>query len=101
MTEYIERDVALEIVKRTSGDYAAAFAEIAHRPAADVAPVRWNSMDENPPGDDLVGKPIIVSIRRRYGSPYTIPMRWWGDRHQSIWQDVTHWMPLPEPPGED
>lgn len=32
---------ALEIVKRTSGDYAAAFAEITHLPAADVAEVRY------------------------------------------------------------
>ena len=44
MAEYIERDFALDVVKRTSGDYAAAFAEIAHAPASDVAPVvhgRW------------------------------------------------------------
>ena len=44
MAEYIERGFALDVVKRTSGDYAAAFAEIAHAPAADVAPVvhgRW------------------------------------------------------------
>ena len=39
MMEYISRDFALDVVKRTSGDYAAAFAEIAHAPAADVAPV--------------------------------------------------------------
>ena len=39
MAEYIERDAALEIVKRTSGDYATAFAEIRKIPAADVAPV--------------------------------------------------------------
>lgn len=37
--EYISRDFALDVVKRTSGDYAAAFAEIAHAPAADVVPV--------------------------------------------------------------
>lgn len=46
MAEYIERGFALDVVKRTSGDYAAAFAEIAHAPAADVAPVRhgrWSS----------------------------------------------------------
>ena len=39
MAEYIQRGFALDVVKRTSGDYAAAFAEIAHAPAADVAPV--------------------------------------------------------------
>lgn len=39
MAEYIERDFALDVVKRTSGDYAAAWAEIANAQAADVAPV--------------------------------------------------------------
>lgn len=46
MAEYIERSFALDVVKRTSGDYVAAWAEIAHAPAADVAPVvhgRWES----------------------------------------------------------
>ena len=40
MKEYIEREAVLEIVKQTSGDYVAAWSEIAHMPAADVAPVR-------------------------------------------------------------
>lgn len=39
MAEYIERDFVLDVVKRTSGDYAAAFCEIAHHKATDVAPV--------------------------------------------------------------
>lgn len=39
MGDYIKREFALDVVKRTSGDYAAAFAEIAHSPAADVRPV--------------------------------------------------------------
>ena len=38
--EYIERVAAMDVVKRTSGDYAAAWAEIAHIPAADVVEVR-------------------------------------------------------------
>lgn len=48
MVEYIERDAALEIVKRTSGDYVAAFAEIRKIPAADVVPVAhgWWNADE-------------------------------------------------------
>lgn len=44
MSDYISREAALEIVKRTSGDYAAAFSEIRKLPA-DVEPVRhgnWN-----------------------------------------------------------
>lgn len=40
MSDYIGRDAAMEIVKRTSGDYAAAFSEIRKFPAADVEPVR-------------------------------------------------------------
>lgn len=39
MAEYIERAAALDVVKRTSGDYVAAWSEIAHMPAADVAEV--------------------------------------------------------------
>ena len=48
MAEYIERKEALDIVKRTSGDYAAAFSEIARYPAADVVPVvhaEWEECD--------------------------------------------------------
>ena len=41
MAEYIERGFALDVVKRTSGDYAAAFAEIAHAPTADVVEVTF------------------------------------------------------------
>lgn len=39
MSDYISREAATEIVKRTSGDYAAAFSEIRKLPAADVEPV--------------------------------------------------------------
>lgn len=45
MSDCISREAAMEIVKRTSGDYAAAFSEIRKLPAADVEPVRygkWN-----------------------------------------------------------
>lgn len=48
MSEYIERKEALDIVKRTSGDYAAAFAEIARYPAANVVHVvhaEWEECD--------------------------------------------------------
>lgn len=39
MPEYIKREEALEIVKRTSGDYATAFAEIRKIHTADVVSV--------------------------------------------------------------
>lgn len=50
MKEYIERAAALDVVKRTSGDYVAAWSEIAHIPAADVAEVRhgrWEFLGPN------------------------------------------------------
>ena len=56
MAEYIERGFALDVVKRTSGDYAAAFAEIAHAPAADVEAVRhgrWIEDERTYPGPGL------------------------------------------------
>lgn len=46
MKEYIERAAVLDVVKRTSGDYAAAWSKIAHMPAADVAPVRHGRWEE-------------------------------------------------------
>lgn len=39
MCGYITKEQALEIAKRTSGDYAQAFSEISRLPPADVAPV--------------------------------------------------------------
>ena len=45
MKEYIERAAALDVVKRTSGDYVAAWSEIAHIPAADVAEVRHGKLN--------------------------------------------------------
>lgn len=50
MSDYISREAAMEIVKRTSGDYAAAFSEIRKLPAADVEPVRhgqWLRTDDD------------------------------------------------------
>ena len=50
MSDYIEREAVLEIVKRTSGDYVAAWSEIAHMSAADVAPVRhgrWHFAEDS------------------------------------------------------
>lgn len=44
MAEYIEKNFAQDVIRRTSGDYAAAFKEIAHATVADVTPVahgRW------------------------------------------------------------
>ena len=50
MSDYSSREAAMEIVKRTSGDYAAAFSEIRKLPAADAEPVRhgeWLRTDDD------------------------------------------------------
>ncbi len=52
MDEYIKREDALEITKRTSGDYATAFSEICKIPTVDVTPVRHGRW---------------ICIRKRYG----------------------------------
>lgn len=39
MEDYISRNKALESVKRTAGDYAAAFSEIRKEPKANVKPI--------------------------------------------------------------
>lgn len=54
MAEYIERAAALDVVKRTSGEYVAAWSEIAHMPAADVAEVRHGRWDAASDGDGVV-----------------------------------------------
>lgn len=46
--EYIDREKAMEIVKVTSGDYAAAWSKIRQLPAADVAPVVHGEWIVNP-----------------------------------------------------
>lgn len=46
----ISRKAALDIVKRTSGDYATAFCEISRLPAADVRPVVYGEWE---PGDPV------------------------------------------------
>lgn len=51
MADYISREAAMEIVKRTSGDYAAAFSEIRKLPPANVEPVvraNWQFLSGSP-----------------------------------------------------
>lgn len=60
MAEYIKREDALEITKRTSGDYATAFAEIRKIPAADVVSVVHCSECEN--AENECGGMIICRV---------------------------------------
>ena len=42
---------------------------------------------------------VIACILHRFGDKSVIPMMFNSEK-QFGWQDVTHWMPLPEPPQE-
>ena len=58
MSDYISREAAMEIVKRTSGDYAAAFSEIRKLPAADVEPERNGRWEER--------EKVVVQLRKQW-----------------------------------
>lgn len=67
MSDYISRQEALEIVKRTSGDYATAFCEIKKLPAADVRPVvrgEWEFIRKNVDGNvfkcSVCGRIVVI-----------------------------------------
>lgn len=76
MGDYIERKVALEITKRTSGDYATAFTEIRKIPTADVAPIVYGRWEQNADGDwycTNCGEPVSIcdsGKNRTYRKPY-------------------------------
>ena len=61
MSDYISREAAMEIVKRTSGDYAAAFSEIRKLPDADVEPVRHGRWIVPPPPDAYTYCKVVCS----------------------------------------
>ena len=76
MSDYIEREVALEIIKRTSGDYATAFAEIRRIPTADVVQVVYGRWEQNADDDwycTNCGEPVAIcnsGRERTYRKPY-------------------------------
>ena len=63
---------------------------------------RWISMEERLPGVDLLGKYIIICIKNRWNERRVDTVHWWGPEQMHgaawFWSDVTHWMPMPEPP---
>ena len=61
----------------------------------------WISVEEKVPGLEYVGLKVIVCIKRRYDKPRTDVLRWWASAETELWQDVTHWVPLPQPPKEE
>ncbi len=63
---------------------------------------RWIGAEERLPEETLVGKYILVCIKNRWNEQRVDTVHWWGPErmHEGawFWSDITHWMPLPEPP---
>jgi len=61
---------------------------------------QWISVEERLPGAEFLDKEIIVYKMNRFGGQLVYVTRFWGT-HSALWNDITHWMPLPEPPKEE
>lgn len=69
-------------------------------PTIEVEPVkhgRWISVEDGLPGEEFLDKEIILCKLNRFGGQLVYVSRFWGT-HSALWNDITHWMPLPEPP---
>ena len=104
MAEYIERESLLREVERDSNGRLVVPVRTIHRfPAADVAPVRWTSVDERLPhaeygeSDSVLVVTELGSMQVLYfdGGNWCYPT---GEPFVRTKFRVTHWMPLPEPP---
>lgn len=78
MADYIKREDAMDIVKRTSGDYAAAWSEISRIPAADVAEVKHGKWVDVPLNMDPSYFAYKYNLRKKcsvckYAMPYEYP----------------------------
>ena len=66
---------------------------------------QWISFDERFPDDSFLEKAIIVCIKNRWNEQRIDTVHWHGNEQRLnaawFWGDVTHWMPLPEPPKEE
>lgn len=60
---------------------------------------QWISVEERLPDKGFLDKEIIVCKLNRFGGQYVYVTRFWGT-HSALWNNITHWMPLPEPPKE-
>lgn len=103
MAEYIDREAFLEHMKSTNRYFDVKF-DIEDFPAADVAPVqKWISVKDRLP--EAGG--YVVCIAKRNPFSRFMPMvakieknGWVNPITEQYISDVSHWMPIPEPPKE-
>lgn len=60
----------------------------------------WISVEDRLPSDEYFGERVLIYslvwCGWRVGA-----VTWWGIPTPEIWDNATHWMPLPEPPGKE
>lgn len=122
MAEYISRDDALlhsEIIRVYSKDYGnidvVPVEYLADIPAADVQPIQWISCKDNMPDTLERGLStmysdccLVCDAFGWVGMAYYMTdgqKSWWEfadaqNKNKIDWTEVTHWMPLPEPPKD-
>lgn len=102
--DYISREQAIAALQDTINDpacpiFIAAYVEqiLSQLPAADVVPGRWIPVEERLP-EDMQETLCCFDDGFIATATYMVKYKDW-----ELWQDageVTHWMPLPEPPEE-
>lgn len=58
----------------------------------------WISVEDRLPSAEFLDKEIIVCKLNRFGGRRVHVTRFWGT-HSALWNDITHWMPLPSTEG--
>lgn len=119
MDELIKKTDALDIVKRTSGDYAAAWSEIANLESVDAtleSTGQWVDIREESPEkpgrylvalrrkapESLGGNQCKVTILRfRPDGNFQYPVHFPDWINDEIEETITHWMPLPDLPEKE
>ena len=80
-----------------AGEINGCMAFIADHLIANGASVqRWIPVEELLPKE---GQEVIACVLHRFGDKTVSTKTFWNATYAN-WQDVTHWMPLPEPPKE-
>lgn len=111
MSDYISREAAVKIAQKYglingsvrghhTGLADCIAIEIEGLPAADVEPVqRWIPCSERMP--ERPGDYQVCTKNEYYGTKNVAKRYFNGDCWSGRWTNITHWMPLPEPPKEE
>ena len=113
MSDYISREAAIEKIREAGctdcggrSDTICGFCDFENAvrlvnglPAADVEPVRrWIPCSERLP--ERPGDYQVCTKNEYYGTKNVAKRYFNGDCWSGRWTNITHWMPLPEPPEE-